>query len=125
MIVPQKTVLTPGVIISAQQVHGLAQFVQVDDGADADEQTQGIPAPVGTCTETVGNAPAEQLVTDSGGDPVEPYDACDAEGDRYDDECQQAVVHGLLAIITGADGVDIVTHLGEEHQGVDAEGDDA
>jgi len=113
------------VVVSAQQVHGLAQLVQEDEGADNDQAAQNIPAPERACAETVGDAAAGQFVAHTGADPMAPYDGTDAQGDGSYDEKQQAVVHSLLAVITGGNEINIGGEIGVEHDGVDTEGDEA
>lgn len=117
--------LASGVVVSAQKVHGLAQLVQENEGTDANQTAEDIPAPEGTGAKAVSDAAAAQLVADTGADAVAPHDGGDTAGDGCHQEEQQAVVHGLLAVITGGDDVDIGGNVGVEYNAVDAKGDDA
>ena len=111
------------VVVSVHQVSSLEQLVQVYQGSDHDKAAENIPQPEGTATKVVVNAASFQLTTDTVADLVVPYDCGDAEGNGGDEEDQQAVVHGLFAVVSGCNGVDIVGNGGHNYQPVDAEGD--
>ena len=113
------------VIVFAQQIHSIAQLVQVDERTYENQAAQHVPAPEGAGAEAVSNTATAQLVTDTSGDPMTPYDSANAQGDGSDQEEQQAVVHGLLAVMTGSDQVDVGGKVGIENDGLEAEGDDA
>ena len=114
--------LAVDVVVLAQLVHCLQQLVGVNQGTDADQGAQDVPAPEGAGAKAVADAAALQLVADSCADLVVPDKGSDAEGQPGEDEGHQQVMGGLLAIVTGSDGVDVIADRGPEDQGVDAKG---
>ena len=115
--------LTVHIKVSAQQVHGLAELVQVNKGSNDNQGTQYIPQPAGRSTKAVADPAAGQLPADTGGNSVVPYDGTDTQRDGGNDKGQQAEVHGLFAIVAAGNQVDVSGNSGVEYKCVDAEGD--
>jgi len=112
------------IVVLAQEVQGLADSVLIDEGSDDNEGAEDVPQPEGAGVEGVVDAAAGKLVADAVAQAVIPHKGSDAEGDYGEDKGHQAEVHGLLAIVTGGDGVGVNTGLGVEIEHVNAKGDD-
>lgn len=112
------------VVVLVQLVHSLEHLVQVNQRADADQATQNVPQPEGACAEVIGDTTTLQFATDTVGNSVIPNDTSDTAGDGSYDEHQQAEVHGLLAIVSGSNNVDLVGYGRHNYQGVNTAGND-
>lgn len=106
------------------QIHSLAQLVDVDQGANHDQGTQHIPEPEGTGIEAVVDSPALQLIADPVADPMVPHNGGDSQGKPGENKDQQAIMHGFLAIIAAGCRVDIRADAGHDHNGINAKGDE-
>ena len=83
--------------------------MNVNQGADAEKQgTKDIPKPKTARAESVRNLTTDQLIADTVGNSVEPDQAADAKGKRRNNEIQKAIMHGLFAVVTTANKVDII-----------------
>lgn len=104
------------------QVHRLAQLMDIDEGADHNQGTEDVPAPEGACAKAVAHATALKLIADPGADTMVPHNGGDAAGQPGEDEQQQAVMHSFLAVVTAGGGVDIGADAEHLNDGVNAKG---
>lgn len=115
--------LTVHVVMPVHQIRGLEQLVQVDKGSNNDQAAQNIPEPEVGRAEAVCNTASDQLIADTVGNFVIPNDGADAKGDGGNDKQQQAEMHGLFAVISGSDNVNVVGNRRHNDQGIDTKCD--
>lgn len=126
-MVPQQTHFYKSavdVVVFRQQIHRLEQLVQIHQRSNDDQTSQYIPTPEGAGAKAVGNAAGSQVVADSCGKLMVPYNGVNAQSEPGENEGHQAKMHGLLAVIPGSDQVDIAADAGHQDNGIDAQGDD-
>ncbi len=112
------------VVVLAEQVHGLAQLVLIDEGTNYDQGTENVPEPESTGVEVIVDAAAGKLVANAVADAMVPYQRNDAAGEQSKYECHQAEIHSSLVVVTAGNLVHISAHFGVEDDGIDAKGDD-
>ena len=117
-------ILAVYIVVSAELVHSLQQLVHINQGTNAEQEcAQHTPTPERAGAKAVADTTALQFLADSCADLVAPHNGGDTEGQPGEQECHQAEMGGLLAVITAGDGVDISTDSGHNYQTIDAEGD--
>lgn len=97
----------------------------INQRSDPDQSSQNVPAPEGAGTEAIGNAAAHQLVADPLADIVHPDNGVNAQGKPGENEDNQQIMGGFLAVVATGDGVDVRADIGEHTQRVNAQRDDA
>ena len=112
------------VVVFGKEVHRLEQLVQIDERAHGDERAEDLPSPEGARAEGITDAAAVELSADPRTDPVVLDEHADTQRQPAHEKDEQAEVHGLLAVVTARDGVDVRTHRRHDDKAVDAEGDD-
>ena len=98
--------------------------MQINERTDDDDAANDVPKPEISSAEAIVNTAALQLSADTVRNSVVPNDAGNTEGDGANDKCKEAEMHGLLAVISGCNGVDIVGDGRHNDERIDAEGDD-
>ena len=107
-----------------KEVHGLQELVQIDERANHDETTQNAPTPVSAGANTIVDATARQFLADSVADSMVPDQRDDAASEPRENKVDQTIVHGLFAVITTGNNVDIGANNGHNNQSIDATSDD-
>ena len=79
----------------------------LDKRAYEDQRAQNAPAPEGACAKLIIDAAARQLSADSVGNLMAPDKGHNAQRQPGEDEQNQAVVHGFLAVVSACDRIDI------------------
>lgn len=98
------------VVVLAHKVSSFEELVHVNEGSYENHRAENVPKPVVCAGEFVIDTSSRKLRTDPVGDLMRPNDAGDAAGEGVDKEEEQAVVHGLLSVITACDGIDVAAY---------------
>lgn len=107
-----------------KKVHGLQEFVCVDEWTNNNQSAKYIPQPEIERTEPVRNRSTGQFTTDPLTESMTPNKIDDPKSKRSKDEEDQAVVHGFFPVVTTCDHIDVRTHNRHDDQTVNAEGNE-
>ena len=110
------------VIEVVELVHSVEELIDIYQRADRDERADNSPEPEGVSTEAAMTTAETDVVADTVADTVEPNDRCDTQCEPREDEQNPAIVHGVLAVVLGSDGVDLRRDVGHDHNTVDTKG---
>ena len=112
------------VVVGVDGVHGLEEFVEVDERSYDDQGSENTPTPEGAATYATPLGASELLVADSVADSGNPHQRRNAKGKPGEEEIDEAIVHGVLAVTTLCHQVDLFGNVREEHDGINAQRDD-
>ena len=111
------------IVMLAEEIHGFAELMHVDEGPHQDEGTKDVPSPEVAGAEVVGDGALGQGLLHASRDVMMPDQHDDGHGDQGEDVSEQ-VVHGAGAILLGGDLVEIEGEGDEEDDAVYTEGED-
>lgn len=109
------------VVIFGKKIAAFGNFVGIDEGSDDDKGTEDIPEPEILCAQFAVEAAAFCFCAHTVAELMVPYEGIDTSRKTGQQEENEAEMHGLFAVISAGDCVDVLAYAGPEYDGINTE----